>query len=1466
MTEREVINGILNVDDTRSHCLAYVRNISNIDTTDMKVACKFVDIVNRHVDEEAGKLISSLRDDRLPDKFESSNLKKFSIDWAENEGVELEKHSEYLKQFSQHFYKYITKLIDRAMRKEECSPNAQILTEILQHLHLCNNSIQSFCGRQSQLERIIGYLKSKSSLPLVIHGIGGSGKTCLLAKVASFSTTLFDMDTRPIVILRFLGTTPESSSVGPLLTSICQQICYNYALSWDNIPDDHIPLMTYARSLLSNATDDQPLLIFLDSMEQLTGRNEANRLTWLPNNLPPNVKMVVSVLSGENSFDYKLLQQLVDHDQFVEVDPLGTDIALQLLTTWIENANRKLTTYQMKVVKGALNRCTLPIYVKLVLAEICRWKSYSKASETTLASNITDSIFRLFDRIEVQHGKTLVSHALAYITASRCGVSETELEDLISLDDKVLNDVYQYHLPPIRRIPPLLWTRIRNDLPNYLTVRDADSVSVLNWYHRQFREAAKERYFRNLNILSYFHSCLADYFMGTWGGGNPKPFIFTEIQRHRFNISDRDGLADRKVPLQPLIYYNRKKQVSRYNLRKFGELPYHLVRSNRFQDLFEQVLFNYAWLHSKLKVCPLQTILADFDDARSHLTNKQDIRHINLVADALRLSGSSLTYLPDMLAPQLLGRLLPMMYSHHLVTSLLQQCDDQSPSHCALMPCHHCLHTPGGPLSYSLEGQNFAVFGFRLTTDHRYVLSVSNKFVMWDLSTGEMTRNINPEIQGIMQDLFLSPDNKRAAAYTTSNQILILDMLTGQILKIANALHNSVKFQINKTESECKADILGMQLTNDELIIWTDNDWFIFCSKEGLLKRSILGRHPNSTILSIIYEDENNYNVITKDDLGLKLCSKINDVEWKPLEFFNSFVLSHNFDTLYTYVTKSGRTIAVLKQIDSGWNIKRCVPIMPSDEEVLSVMLCGASEDFVAVISYTGFYTWELAKDKILYLKLPEDVRNVSTKQTESQSSFVMTKSNQYAIAGVRKSLHVWELVSGQLLKTLDAHFGRILRIDTLCDDNNNAILSSSMDRSIKVWNIKNIFEQVHLIDKHELAISDLSVSTLYNIVITITRSFIGLWNLQTGELLAKLADSPIGAIISHAVIASDARFIVSVESEHIMTWKLETYQVTVISKKAHSDIKYLLMAKDNKLVIAISKERNKNRCIARKTITLNEVYNFTFQTKTLKPPVLTSDGVYIVFIVTEKNRDCIQARHTKTGNMLSKYIPKSKFFRDINKVIPFTEKPSQVLLISGERSLVVDIKNKKAIKTFKRLNGCITTDDRLGIFAPVRGGLELIDLEDGSTNQTLISKSAEGVFQTKIHFTKTDEYVIYYHSGWKTLRLFRVSDGSQLAEYKLPAELTCLGFSDDGDLIVTGAADGSLTILAIVDPTKPDHHRALIQNLPSRQQDCSKHKASGVTFKMAANMARLAVRTSKMVQSENLQVDADSSQTCSIS
>ena len=72
---------------------------------------------------------------------------------------------------------------------------------------------------------------------------------------------------------------------------------------------------------------------------------------------------------------------------------------------------------------------------------------------------------------------------LLNIITGRSGMSENELEDILSCDDDVLNGVYQYWIPPIKRLPPLSLVRIKADLQQYLgkCVEHAVKYSQLCW-------------------------------------------------------------------------------------------------------------------------------------------------------------------------------------------------------------------------------------------------------------------------------------------------------------------------------------------------------------------------------------------------------------------------------------------------------------------------------------------------------------------------------------------------------------------------------------------------------------------------------------------------------------------------------------------------------------------------------------------------------------------------------------------------------------------------------------------------------------------------------------------------------------------------------------------------------------------------------------------------------------------------
>ena len=86
-----------------------------------------------------------------------------------------------------------------------------------------------------------------------------------------------------------------------------------------------------------------------------------------------------------------------------------------------------------------------------------------------------------------------------------------------------------------------------------------------------------------------------------------------------------------------------------------------------------------------------------------------------------------------------------------------------------------------------------------------------------------------------------------------------------------------------------------------------------------------------------------------------------------------------------------------------------------------------------------------------------------------------------------------------------------------------------------------------------------------------------------------------------------------------------------------------------------------------------------------------------------------------------------------------------------------------------------------------------MLDLRHGTVVKTLIPKIAEGktfqitlrneekvsimhffslcqllgIFNVISKFNETNEYVLYYHSGRKTLRVFRVADGAMIANYR---------------------------------------------------------------------------------------------------
>lgn len=387
------------------------------------------------------------------------------------------------------------------------------------------------------------------------------------------------------------------------------------------------------------------------------------------------------------------LQEKYDNAVLLEVPKMPVDTAKEILDNWLKSSGRVLQSQQEKIVLEAFKECPLPLYLKLSFDEACRWKSYTPLEDTRLAPTIKGIIHDLLDRVERLHGKVLVSQALAYVTASKNGLTEPELEDILSLDDVVLNDVYQYWTPPIRRLPPLLWIRIRSDIGDYLIDRGADGARVIYWYHRQFIEVARERYLGAKQAVG-IHSNISEYFLGKWSDGTKKPFA---------DKSGKKMSMDRLIPKQPLMFdANDEKPI--FNLRKLSELPHHLLYSNQLQTLKEETLFNFEFLLAKVQAASVEALQQDFNAA---IAVHPDDKEFDLLSKWLGLSSLALREDPRQLPIQLIGRLYKYTKKEQypFLKKMLEAA--KKPSIPAFIPKQQCLTPTGGSLVNSISYEEF---------------------------------------------------------------------------------------------------------------------------------------------------------------------------------------------------------------------------------------------------------------------------------------------------------------------------------------------------------------------------------------------------------------------------------------------------------------------------------------------------------------------------------------------------------------------------------------------------------------------------------------------------------------------------------------------------------------------------------------------------------------------------------------
>jgi WD40 repeat protein len=584
-TEQEIVNGALNVPDARNHVFCFFRSITDFDsqTSEFRLGSDFCD-TSEH-EPRTGEARARLIDLKERLRFSlGNNIHEYEAEWrygrlSKNHIGSLPSTLDGCLKLkfdggrSTNLCEDVWGQLSRVMLKEmariqELDP---LETEAAEHQAFGAERARHFVGRATALRGVTDYLAGARNEPLVIYGASGSGKSAFIAQAASDARQKFP---RAVVITRFIGATPASADCHALLAGVCNEISRRCRQGDVEAPADFESLSEELSKHLSLATQNKPIILFLDSLDQLSNTHNARNLRWLPVNLPPHSHVVVSTTPGDC---LSALERKVTSESLAELPPMDAGDGRRLLDKWLTDAGRTLQPDQRQAVLEHFSENGLPLYLKLAFEEARRWPSFRERVQR--GRDVPEILRDMFRRLEEHHGKIFVSHGLGYLAAARNGLTEDELLDLLARDHEFYADfkAHAHHDLPqaagARKLPVAVWSRLYFDLEPYLTERNEDGTSLLSFYHRQLNDAVVERYLPD-DIRVERHRSLAGYF------GEQK--LKTEEDHQQ-------------VP----------------NVRKVSELPYHQTHGELWREL-EHSLCDLDFVEAKCAAGRTYDLAADY--------------------------------------------------------------------------------------------------------------------------------------------------------------------------------------------------------------------------------------------------------------------------------------------------------------------------------------------------------------------------------------------------------------------------------------------------------------------------------------------------------------------------------------------------------------------------------------------------------------------------------------------------------------------------------------------------------------------------------------------------------------------------------------------------------------------------------------------------------------------------------------
>jgi len=546
VTELEILHGVLRNPAMSDHAFFYFRDPAYIKTLDTENSSIFREDMDQKELESLGveEAERNLKERQYKLKFLKDKIRQSGFPTRENYPTP--------KALGEFVLADMTSLINRLFPEED---NLDPLDkEAADHQQFAERKTAVYIGKQDNYRRLDRHVEGDGP-PLAVLGESGVGKSALLA---AWALDYRKKHTNLCIITHFIGATSHSTDCMGMLRRVMGELRRHFDIQ-ENIPNTREAIIHSFASWLQIAANHGKVVIILDALDLLENEDAAQDLVWIPEQLPPEIRIIVSTLSGSPLDEIKRRNW-----EAMTLLPLCTDDRSMLVSQQLKQYSKKLPVdLSNKIVSTA--QTGSPLYLKTLVDELRIYGAHetlsAKIDDYLQSDSIVSLYNKILDRYERDYDRlrpNLVRDSLSLILSAHYGLSEYELLEILGTEG----------LP----LPHSIWSPLSLAAKEMLT----QASGLMSISHQYFSQTIINKYLATEDLKLKVHQKLADYFS---------------------NIE----LCQRKI----------------------DEFPYHLIKSGQLNRLHEFItdinVFSYLYDRDKyLLIRFWNRLLDEYDIVQSY--------------------------------------------------------------------------------------------------------------------------------------------------------------------------------------------------------------------------------------------------------------------------------------------------------------------------------------------------------------------------------------------------------------------------------------------------------------------------------------------------------------------------------------------------------------------------------------------------------------------------------------------------------------------------------------------------------------------------------------------------------------------------------------------------------------------------------------------------------------------------------